>query len=175
MALSTIFGNSSQKRVQDYDNMKQVNESCGEVHLLDSKQNIISAINDLISRYNACGVDVCEIKACTEKYDRLVLAIKNNYKSPGFVNSHVKTILSSDFTFVDTDSDIFVFEKFLLFFEKNFIQQTTTNKIIMLNTLRALIAKTGGKKTKDTQTQLAKTEYAYEIEEKIIKNKYLQK
>ena len=146
MALSTIFNNLSQKRDSYTDTMKQVNESCGEVQLLDSKPKIISAINDLIKRYNECGVDICEIKACTEKYNRLVLAIKNNYKSSGFINSHVKTILGSDFTFVETDSDIFVFEKFLLFFENNFLQQTTKNKIKMLNTLKALIAKSGGKR-----------------------------
>ena len=155
MALSSIFINSSQ-RIQGDDNMKRVNESCGEVHLLDSKPKIIHAINDLISRYNECGVDVCEIKACTEKYNILALAIKNNYKLPGFVNSHVKTILNDDFTFVETDSDIFVFEKFLLFFEKNFLQQTTTNKIKMLNTLKALIAKTGGKKRNTRKRNLRK-------------------
>jgi hypothetical protein len=166
MALSTIFGNSSQKRVQDYDNMKQVNESCGEVHLLDSKRNIISAINDLIRRYHACGVDICVIKACTEKYDRLVFAIKNNYKSPGFVNSEVKPLLSNNFTFVDTDSDIFVFEKFLLFFENNFLQQTTENKIITLNTLKALITKTGGKKRNTHKRNLRKRNTRMKLKKK---------
>jgi len=121
-------------------------KKCGFDGLIDTNPRIITAINDLIEKYNSCNTE-CDLKECNSKYDHLIQAIESNYQKlrDKYVNDNIKDLLRESIAFNDyTDSDLFVFEKFLLFLKKNFQSQTKENKIKFLIILKAIIGKKGG-------------------------------
>ena len=113
-------------------------KKCGFDGLINTNQKIITAINDLIEKYNSCNNE-CNLEECVKKYERLIMVLKLYYKDTNFVNSHTKSLLKEYFAFEKTDSDIYVFEKFLLFLEKDFQSQTNENKIKFLIILKSII------------------------------------
>ncbi len=124
-------------------------KECGIETLIDTNPKIITTIDDLIRKYKECDNE-CNLEECVKKYERLISALKLYYKKTGFVNSHTKSSLEEYFVFnKDTDSDLYVFEKFLLFLENNFKSQTKKNKIKYLEILKKIILnpeKKGGKR-----------------------------
>lgn len=114
-------------------------KECGIEMLINTNSKIITAINDLIKKYNSCNNE-CNLEECVKKYEMLISALKQSYKYTNFVNSHTKSLLKEYFVFDEkTDSDLYVFEKFLLFLEKDFQSQTKENKIKFLIILKSII------------------------------------
>ena len=124
-------------------------KECGIETLIDTDSKIITTIDDLIRKYKECDNE-CNLEECVKKYEMLILVLKLYYKEKGFVNRHTKSSLKEYFVFDEnTDSDLYVFEKFLLYLENVFQSQTKENKIKFLEILKKIILnpkKKGGKR-----------------------------
>jgi hypothetical protein len=124
-------------------------KKCGFDGLIDTNLKIIETIDDLIRKYNECNNE-CNLKECVKKYEMLITVLKLSYRDTNFVNRHTKSELKDYFVFdKDTDSHLYVFEKFLMFLENDFQSQDTKNKIKYLEILKKIILnpeKKGGKR-----------------------------
>ena len=139
-------------------------KKCGFDGLIDTNQKIITAINDLIEKYNSCNNE-CDLKECNNKYESLIQAIESNYRKlktnpdlrDKYVNNDIETLLKSDFVIQENESKALIFENFLLFLNKNFQSQTKENKIKFLNILKAIIPnpekKGGNRKSRRSRKQ----------------------
>jgi hypothetical protein len=120
-------------------------KKCGFDGLIDTNQKIITAINELIQKYNSCNNE-CKLEECNNKYKSLIQAIELNYQKLRhmYINNNITELLESDFTFNQDYSKAHIFEIFLEFLNKNFQSQTKENKIKFLIILKAIIGKKGG-------------------------------
>lgn len=145
--LSTIFSKSPhQSHYQSPPPSPPLSKKCGFDGLIYTNQKIITAINDLIEKYNSCNNE-CELEECNNKYVMLIQAIESNYRNlktnqdliDKYINNDIKTLLESDFLIEENKSKAVVFENFLLFLKDNFHSQTKTNKIKFLIILKSII------------------------------------
>ena len=115
-------------------------KKCGFDGLIDTNQKIITAINDLIEKYNSCNNE-CELEECNNKYESLIRAIESNYRAlrDKYVNNNIKKLLESYFLIQENEPKALIFENFLQFLNKNFQSQTKENKIKFLNILKTII------------------------------------
>ena len=115
-------------------------KKCGFDGLIDTNQKIITAINDLIEKYNSCNNE-CKLEECNNKYESLIQAIESNYRElrDKYINNDIETLLKSDFVIQENESKALIFENFLLFLNKNFQSQTKENKIKFLIILKSII------------------------------------
>ena len=124
-------------------------KECGIETLIDANFKIITTIDDLIRKYKECDNE-CNLEECVKKYEMLISVLRLSYKNKNFVNRHTKSLLKKYFKFdEETDSDLYVFEKFLMFLENNFQSQNREAKIEYLEILRKIIPnpeKKGGKR-----------------------------
>jgi hypothetical protein len=168
MSLSTIFGTpptapttpDSPGTPPTAPSTPEPSDLCESTKLLDTNKNIITAINELITSYNSCHEDTCKLIACDQKFRDLVQALEENYKKKGFISNNIKKLVVNDFTFNDTDSDIYVFELVLKFLKNHFLTQLKNKKIEYLNLLKNILnpeTKGGRRKSKKNKSKKNKS------------------